>query len=104
MRKKKLKIAIIATMPKSAWFPSYQRYRSQILIAQIEVLNHLVFILIFNQIELRLVHNHKENCHCDYILFNIIVNENIFLYVYECARIFRRRTLRHGTVRRKKKI
>ena len=36
MMKKLLKITEIATVPKTAQFPSYQRYRFQILIAQIE--------------------------------------------------------------------
>ena len=34
-----LKITEIATLLKSALFPNYQRYRSQILIAQIEDMN-----------------------------------------------------------------
>ena len=39
MMKQLLKITEIVTLPKSAWFRNYQRYRSQIKIAQIEDLN-----------------------------------------------------------------
>ena len=39
MMKKLLKIAEISTLAKSASFPNYQRYRLQILIAQIEDLS-----------------------------------------------------------------
>ena len=39
MMEKLLKITEIATLPKSVQFPNYQRYRSQILIAQIEDMN-----------------------------------------------------------------
>ena len=39
MMKKKLKMTINATLPKSAYFPNYERYRSQILVAQIEDFN-----------------------------------------------------------------
>ena len=39
MMKKLQKITEIATWPKTAYFPNYQRYRSQILIAQIQDLN-----------------------------------------------------------------
>ena len=39
MLKKLLKIAEIATLPKSAWSPNYQIYLYQILIGQIEDLN-----------------------------------------------------------------
>ena len=35
MMKQPLKITEIATLPERAQFPHYQRYRSQILIAQI---------------------------------------------------------------------
>ena len=35
MMKKLLKIIVIATLPKSVYFPNYQRYRSQILVSQI---------------------------------------------------------------------
>ena len=37
MIEKLLKIAKIVTLPKSAKFPNYHRYQSQILIAEIEV-------------------------------------------------------------------
>ena len=34
-----MKIIEIVTLPKSAWFPNYQRYRYQVLITQIEYLD-----------------------------------------------------------------
>ena len=39
MVKKLRKITENATLPKSAWFPNYQRYQYQMLIAQIEDFN-----------------------------------------------------------------
>ena len=39
IRKKTLKIADIAMMPKSAYFPNYQKYRIKILKVQVESLN-----------------------------------------------------------------
>ena len=38
-KKKLLKFAQMATMPKGPYFPNYQSYQSQILKADIEVLN-----------------------------------------------------------------
>ena len=41
-----------------------------------------VFLLILNQMEFHLVQNRKENCHHDYIPFNVKGNRNIVFSVY----------------------
>ena len=74
--KKQLQITEIATLPKSAYFPNYQRYRSQILISQIEDLN--------------------EDCFktpCSYLLYfprnkpykNVIVGSGRFIVLHDSA-------------------
>ena len=41
-----------------------------------------VFHSILNQMKFHLVQNRKENCHHDYILFNLKGNENLVFSVY----------------------
>ena len=47
-----------------------------------------VFLSILNQMYFHLVENQKENCHRGHIPFNVKINGNIVLSVYQISHLF----------------
>ena len=79
-----VKLINIRAAIRAPAFPSYMHRENFISISlhiEWNMIVVTVFLSILNRMEIHLVQNRKENCHCDHIPFNVKGKGNIVLSV-----------------------